>query len=559
MGGGTSPRGKGSVKLASVAAGVPQLTPGAVIGSDFQISQQIAAGGMGAVYSALQLSTNKQRAVKVMHPSLIADPGLRERFAQEARVGAMIASDHVVEVAAAGIDPQFGVPFLAMELLSGEDLASLVQRRGALPSVELAYIMRGLCHALAAAHRAGIVHRDVKPENVFLAATQSTTQATTVKVLDFGIAKVAAQARQTATAAMGTPLWMAPEQSELGHNISPATDVWPLGLIAFWLLTGRHYWRAANAENASMPALMREILFEPLVPASQRASELGVAGAVPEHFDAWFGGCVHRDPAQRFPEAGAALAKLLELLGEPPMATLPPSALSAPSWSVPPLAPAGTLASQGVQGATQPLQQAATHPPITSSKQSAPSKGRGVSIALAAVGLLLALAGVAGAAIGLYFGVIKPEDDKSKPPTLTSAPIPSAEPVVEKHGPPPDEPEPPTSASAVPSAAPSAVAKVPRSPARPQAPALKPFDHASANAQIQRVVKSAQFACKYRKGPPAVAATLVFRPKSGTPYLQMDYKVRRTSRGMCVSTRLRTVNVAPFSGSPQKISTAVSF
>ena len=161
---------------------------------------------MGAVYVAEQASTGKRRAIKVMHPALVADPSLRERFVQEAKVGGLIASDHVVEVVGAGVDPTLGVPWIAMELLEGEDLGHYLPGRGPMSMDEALSVLRPLCHALAAAHAAGIVHRDVKPENVFLAATHSTTHPTIVKVLDFGIAKVAAQARQTATAAMGTPL-----------------------------------------------------------------------------------------------------------------------------------------------------------------------------------------------------------------------------------------------------------------------------------------------------------------------------------------------------------------
>ncbi|MFT3767571.1 MAG: protein kinase [Minicystis sp.] len=172
-----------------------------------------------------------------------------------------------------------------------------------------------LCHALAAAHAAGVVHRDLKPENIFLAASHREGSTFTVKVLDFGIAKVAAEAKTSSTAAIGTPLWMAPEQTAAHSTVGPQTDVWALGLIAFRMLTGRVYWVAANDENANTASLMREILFEPVIPASERAAQLGVAGLLPPGFDSWFGCCVHREMNARYPNAAEARAGLAALLG----------------------------------------------------------------------------------------------------------------------------------------------------------------------------------------------------------------------------------------------------
>ncbi|MCA9580096.1 MAG: serine/threonine protein kinase, partial [Myxococcales bacterium] len=173
---------------------------------------------------------------------LVSDPSLRRRFEQEARVAARIASEHVVAVLAAGVDAPSGMPWLVMELLDGSDLADLIARDGALPVERARPIFDQLCHAVGAAHAAGIVHRDLKPENVFVAKAQRAGADVTVKVLDFGIAKIFADAKTSKTDAMGSPLWMAPEQTERGDRIGPQTDVWALGLIAFTVLTGRKYW-----------------------------------------------------------------------------------------------------------------------------------------------------------------------------------------------------------------------------------------------------------------------------------------------------------------------------
>ncbi len=272
---------------------------------------------MGSVYLAEQISTGKARAVKLMHPALVSDDELRRRFEQEARIGARIASDHVVEVQAAGVDAASGAPFIVMERLEGETLHERLARTGLLPFHELRPIFEQLCHAVAAAHAAGIVHRDLKPENVFLAQTRRASgPSLSVKVLDFGIAKLVAEvgARGT-TAAMGSPLWMAPEQTEPG-SITPAADVWSLGLIAFYALTGNHFWRAARDSGATVSQLFRELVLDDIPPASVRADERASRALLPEGFDAWFGRCVCRAPAERYAHGGACWQGMRALFGD---------------------------------------------------------------------------------------------------------------------------------------------------------------------------------------------------------------------------------------------------
>ncbi|TMA33515.1 MAG: serine/threonine protein kinase [Deltaproteobacteria bacterium] len=225
-----------------------QLKEGQVLGKDFRILKPLAAGGMGAVYLVEQLSTGRERALKIMHPQFVKSPDSRARFTQEAKVGARIRSDHVVEVVSAGVDDDTGIPWLAMELLDGEELAKRIQRKKFLPPSETLEIFRQLCHALGEAHKNGLVHRDLKPQNIFMARSRRQGEAFTVKILDFGVAKLVQeqQGEGDATKPVGTPRWMAPEQSDQGAAIRPATDVWALGLIAFNCLTGKFYWRTAS-------------------------------------------------------------------------------------------------------------------------------------------------------------------------------------------------------------------------------------------------------------------------------------------------------------------------
>ncbi len=281
-----------------------EVSPGSIFGGDYRIVKPLNQGGMGSLYTAEQISTGVLRALKLMQPQCVENPTMRRRFEQEARVSARIESDYVVAVLGAGVDEPTGVPWIAMELLQGEDLAHRVARAALSPD-EVQEVFTQLCHAVAAAHDIGIVHRDLKPENIFLAKPRRPSERFTLKVLDFGIAKVVEDGR-TQTGTVGTPLWMAPEQASASGRISPATDVWALGLLAFYVLTGKRYWNGANRPNTSLPILLREIVAEPLQPASMRAELLGCTQKPTPSFDEWFGRCLIRDPAQRFQHAREA-------------------------------------------------------------------------------------------------------------------------------------------------------------------------------------------------------------------------------------------------------------
>lgn len=301
--------------------------PGDVLANDFVIEQLLSEGGMGRVFIARQHSTGKRRALKVMLPELVQDARLRERFAREAQVGARIESDHIVEVIGAGVDAATGVPWLAMELLDGKSLAQLcaeatfaqgLHERPDLMRSMAGELLRQLCHGLAAAHRAGVVHRDLKPDNVFLARPRRVGVSYTVKILDFGISMITAEARTKATATIGTPFWMAPEQTQHGAAVTSATDVWALGLIAFQLMTAKQYWLSAHSQHPTPFQVLRELALDPLEPASERARRVGYKASLPFGFDAWFARCVNREVGLRFSDAHQAYAALAPILRPPP-------------------------------------------------------------------------------------------------------------------------------------------------------------------------------------------------------------------------------------------------
>ncbi|MFO0616675.1 MAG: serine/threonine-protein kinase [Polyangiaceae bacterium] len=301
---------------------------GSVVGGAFRIEKPLRSGGMGDVFVAHQLGLDRPCALKLMQANLARDPRFRERFAREAKLATQIESDHVVKVLAAGIDEASGTPWIAMELLRGAELSEHLAERGALPEGEAVEVLAQIAHAVGAAHAQGIVHRDLKPENVFLADSRAVAPEVaaadpaapryTVKILDFGIAKVISETQMSSTASIGSPTWMAPEQTMRGKAVSPATDVWAMGLIAFRMLTGESYWLSLRDAEATPMMVVSEMMFEPLEPASVRARALGVKSALPPWFDAWFARCVARDAAARYATATEAFTALEELQRSPP-------------------------------------------------------------------------------------------------------------------------------------------------------------------------------------------------------------------------------------------------
>jgi serine/threonine-protein kinase len=289
------------------------LPVGSVFQARYEVVRCINAGGMGIVYEAIHLETRRRTALKIMLPSVVANREMRARFKLEATVAANIESEHIVETLDAGVDAGTGAPFIVMELLRGEDLSVMLQRRGRFSAAETVTLLMQIASALDKTHAAGVVHRDLKPENLFVARRDDGTPK--IKILDFGIAKVVSESTDAAkTKVLGTPLYMSPEQIRGDGTINPRADLYALGHMAFALIVGEAYW-AREAEKAQLYALMLKICAGKPETASTMAKRYSVD--LPEAFDEWFEQATAVEPHERFKTATALVQALAQVLGVP--------------------------------------------------------------------------------------------------------------------------------------------------------------------------------------------------------------------------------------------------
>jgi tRNA A-37 threonylcarbamoyl transferase component Bud32 len=233
------------------------LQPGTKVGS-YTLGKLIAEGGMGAVYEATHSVTKQRRALKVVRPELSRNEDFRERFVREVTIASSVKHPNLVDTQ----DPieADGFLVLPMELLEGETLSARL-KRGKLTASEMVELVVPLCLAVHAVHEHKVIHRDLKPLNVFLAT--STGGKVTPKVLDFGAAREVDDTEHTRTGLIiGSPFYMAPEQAEALKDLDARTDVYSLGVIAYHCLTGRRPYESESAQSAMVKLIRRET-FEP--------------------------------------------------------------------------------------------------------------------------------------------------------------------------------------------------------------------------------------------------------------------------------------------------------
>ncbi|MES1183596.1 MAG: serine/threonine-protein kinase [Myxococcales bacterium] len=400
--------------LAAAAGAPPEPTPpvslGEIVAGKYQVDRVIGFGGMGIVCLATHLELGIPIAIKFVRPELGSDERAVTRFLTEARAAAQLRSQHACRVIDCGRLPG-GSPYIVMEYLSGRDLRSLVDTRGPMSIEGAVAVALQACEALAEAHSKHIVHRDVKPENLFIA--EGPGGAESLKVLDFGISKQLSPlgAQRSLTDSMesvGSPSHMSPEQMIDPSGVDFRTDIWSLGVVLYEILTAQ-----MPFAGESGPQLCANVMTtEPIPPQAHRAD-------IPEGLARVILHCLEKDRERRFRDvgelslalkefgdAGAALAaaRVEQIFGRTEASALSTTASNAPE--------------EGAAESVDPVQ----------SIPGVPRRGLGRRVAVGLV-LLVATGLAAYAATRAVTPTKVDERAPTTPVPATSAPLPEAAPL----------------------------------------------------------------------------------------------------------------------------------
>lgn len=299
--------------------------PGDVLADRYRVIEELGKGGMGEVHLAEHVAIGRRVAIKTLRGDFHERPDVARRFLQEARTASQLRHPNIVDITDFGHTDR-GAPFFVMELLEGEDLKALLKRARTLPWPRIVHIAAQICAALAAAHARGVIHRDMKPDNVFLVGEPGEDH---VKILDFGIAKSTAGGEEVGEATrtgmlLGTPHYMSPEQAQ-DDPLDGRSDVYAMGVLLFRMTTGRLPFRGKS---------FMKVLGQQMSEAPPRPSEVGPPGTIlPEH-EAIILRCLEKRPEDRYQSAealAAALRATLEVPAPPVMPTAAEAIASAPA------------------------------------------------------------------------------------------------------------------------------------------------------------------------------------------------------------------------------------
>jgi serine/threonine-protein kinase len=441
------------------------IEPGTMLAGKYRVERILGQGGMGIVVEARHLALDERVALKFLLPEYATHPEASARFQREARAAAKIKSEHVARVSDVGTF-EGNVPYMVMEYLDGQDLRSVLEQAGVLPMTEAVDYLIQACEAIAEAHSYGIVHRDLKPANLFLSKRANGTPQ--VKVLDFGISKMATGGIDNltkTTAAMGSALYMSPEQMQATRGVDHRTDIYALGISLYELLAGKQPFVADT-----LPQLCAEVF------TGQPTAIRTLRPDLPEAFALVLEKAYARDRAQRYQSVGefvialspfalprtatviesvARLAGLeLPVPGAPPPAYVPTPGGTQMMPSAPgvqgPLAissPSSPGFRNSAPGFDPSLQQSA-NPVVSAVPAPARASSKGPIIAAAVVGALCVLGGTAFLATRGGAGARAAAGAQ----TATAAPPPADKPTADK----PAADAPTAAASAQPSAEPGA-------------------------------------------------------------------------------------------------------
>ncbi len=281
------------------------VQPGDLLGGRYLVESVLGIGGMGVVVATRHVALNTRFAVKLMRPEAMRDEASVERFLREARAAATLKSEHCVRVLDVG-KLENGSPYMVMELLVGKDLGELVHESGARsPAESVDYILQA-CEGIAEAHSLGLIHRDIKPQNLFL--TRGVDGMPLVKVLDFGLAKSMKatpeiRALTHTDAVMGSPVYMSPEQMRASRNMDARSDIWSLAVCLYELLTAR-----TPFNGSTYPELCSMVLNQPPLP---------MPSDIPRALTRVILRALQKDPRRRYVDV-AELAEALEPFASAP-------------------------------------------------------------------------------------------------------------------------------------------------------------------------------------------------------------------------------------------------
>jgi serine/threonine-protein kinase len=373
------------------------LEAGTLLGGRYRIVRLLGSGGMGAVYEGVQEGLGRRVALKVLHARFAHTPDLVERFRREAQAAAALAHPHIVQVSDSQMN-EGEPPFIVMEFLEGQSLGDRLRQDGPLPGDRVAKIFAPVLDDLATAHRAGIVHRDIKPDNIFL--TTSSTLGDLVKLVDFGVAKIIAEGDAPLTIAgtvIGTLTYMAPEQAR-GAPVDARTDIYATAGCMYYALSKRR-----PLEGRQGPAMLAAIVMDDPAPLSSHLPD------VDRELEAIVHRALQKQPEARFATADEMRQALTTWLAARTQQahSQPPPALSGPVHS------------------PRPELVVATDPPLRS-RSSEPDAGTSkvVYLVLGAAAALFVLA-AAGVAI---FVALSVKDTVEEGATTTNATAPTVVP-----------------------------------------------------------------------------------------------------------------------------------
>jgi eukaryotic-like serine/threonine-protein kinase len=282
-----------------------EVPEGQILAEKYRAERVLGAGGMGVVVRVRHIETSELFALKFLRPSTARDPSARARFLREAQAAGRIENPHVVRIPDVGTLAS-GVPYLVMEYLEGIPLEARLANGNCLPLAESCDLSLQACEGLAAAHATGVIHRDIKPANLFISYDEAGSEL--LKIVDFGVSKILdesmGQGITRTQTAIGSPLYMSPEQMRSARTADPRTDQWSLGAVLYRMVTGKLPFFAP-----SLPRLCVQVMEGAFVPMASVCPDL------PAEFVAAVERCFRVQPNQRYADVAELAQALVPFAG----------------------------------------------------------------------------------------------------------------------------------------------------------------------------------------------------------------------------------------------------